>query len=325
MPRSARLDAPGLVHHVMNRGIERRHIFKDDTDRHEFISRLSKLAGGDRVQIYAFCLMPNHFHLLTRTLSMPLSVFMSRLLTGYSVYFNRRHNRAGHLFQNRFKSFVVDDENYLLELIRYIHLNPVRASILDDFSALGSWPFTGHATLMGNIPRVWVSTDEVLLRLSSTAWSARRSLKQFMADGLSMGRRQELRGGGLKRSIEIGHLNMQKKISYDERILGDGEFVDRVLNSLQKASPREQTTSLSRVLSTVASKFNLAPAELRSGSKARSVALARSVVSWIGIKHLGLKAGDIALELNVKPTTVYASVSAKRGEFGSMEINLGNM
>lgn len=136
MPRLARLDAPGSVHHVVDRGIEREAIFKDDTDRHKFISRVSKLAGGDRLQAYAFVLMPNHFYLLVRTLSMPLSVFMSPLLTGYSVYFNRRHNRSGHLFQNRFKSFVVDDASYVLELVRYIHLNPIRAGIVDDVRVL---------------------------------------------------------------------------------------------------------------------------------------------------------------------------------------------
>ncbi len=177
MPRSARLDLPSLTHHVINRGIERGLIFKDDADRYDFLSRISKpTEPSDQVQIYAFCLMPNHFHLLVKTLALPLSVFMRRLLTGYSVYFNKRHKRVGRLFQNRYKSFVVDEESYLLELIRYIHLNPIRAKIIDDLSTLDTWPFSGHATLMGKVASSWLDANEVLSRLSSTTKSTRHIL-----------------------------------------------------------------------------------------------------------------------------------------------------
>ena len=276
------------------------------------------------MQVYAFCLMPNHFHLLVRTLSMPLSVFMGRLLTGYSVYFNRRHRRAGHLFQNRFKSFVVDDEDYLLELVRYIHLNPIRAKLINDLKALEAWPFSGHGTLMAKASNAWLDTDEVLSHLSSTAGSARRLLKQFMTDGLDMGRRPELVGGGLKRSLEISHTqaNPKERMSYDERILGDGEFVDRILSRLEKTPERRPAISLDDLIQKVAKAYNLTAPELRSGSKRREIAKARATVIWLGAKELGLKAGELAEALNVKPTAIYMSLSTKRGELGSAAIDL---
>ena len=127
MPRLARLDISGLLQHVIVRGIERRDIFNDDRDRQLFIDRLFALLSETGVRCYAWSLLSNHFHLLLMPTSTPLSYFMRRLLTGYAVSFNRRNKRSGHLFQNRYKSIVCEEEPYLLELVRYIHLNPVRA------------------------------------------------------------------------------------------------------------------------------------------------------------------------------------------------------
>src|SRR3990172_6998640 len=130
MPRGPRLDAPGVLHHVMARGIERRRIFADNKDRDDFILRLGLLAERKALIVYAWSLLPNHFHLLVRTGSQPLSRSMRTLMTGYAGMFNRRHRRRGHLFQNRFKSIVCEEEPYFLELVRYLHLNPILAGIV---------------------------------------------------------------------------------------------------------------------------------------------------------------------------------------------------
>ncbi len=118
MPRQPRLDAPDLLHHVMVRGIERTQIFRDDTDRADFVARLAALAQAGAWTVYAWALLPNHAHLLVRTGTRPLPRSMRSLLTGYAGAFNRRHRRAGHLFQNRYKSILVEEEPYLLELQR---------------------------------------------------------------------------------------------------------------------------------------------------------------------------------------------------------------
>ncbi len=144
MPRQPRLGASGTLHHVMGRGIERVEIFRNRFDRQDFVDRLREICESGALVCYAWALMPNHFHLLVRTGRMPLSLSMRRLLTGYVVNFNRRHRRYGHLFQNRYKSIVCEEDPYLLELTRYIHLNPLRAGLVKDLAALAGYLCATH-------------------------------------------------------------------------------------------------------------------------------------------------------------------------------------
>ena len=116
MPRGPRLDAPGVLHHVMARGIEGHAIFRDDEDRQDLLERPAALAERSDLAVYAWALLPNHFHLLVRTGRLPPSRVMRSLLTGYTGAFNRRRRRRGHLFQNRYKSIVVEEEPYFLEI-----------------------------------------------------------------------------------------------------------------------------------------------------------------------------------------------------------------
>lgn len=136
MPRRSRIDAPGALHHIMARGVDGQDISTDQKDYSSFIKRLGDLLVETKTSCYAWALIPNHFHLLLRTGSVPVSHFMKRLLTGYAVVFNRRHNRSGYLFQNRYKSILCQEDSYLLEIVRYIHINPLRAKLLDDYKAL---------------------------------------------------------------------------------------------------------------------------------------------------------------------------------------------
>src|SRR4030042_6123191 len=155
MPRQARLDAPGTLHHVMIRGIERANIFRDDRDREHFLSRVSEIAKATGTQILAWVLMDNHVHLLLFSGLSGLPKFMRRLLTGYAMWFNRRHQRAGHLFQNRYKSIVCEEDPYLLELVRYIHLNPLRSHLVQNIEELDRYRWSGHAVLIGKVRQGW--------------------------------------------------------------------------------------------------------------------------------------------------------------------------
>ncbi len=130
MPRQARIDGPGAMHLIIVRGIERRRIFLDGQDRDNFIERLGDIVTETKTSCFAWSLIPNHVHILLRTGETPLATVMKRLLTGYAVSYNRRHRRHGHLFQNRYKSILCHEDMYLLELVRYIHLNPLRAKIV---------------------------------------------------------------------------------------------------------------------------------------------------------------------------------------------------
>ena len=150
MPRKARIDAPGALHHIICRGIERCEIFRDDADRDSFVERLGRVISDTQTPCYAWALIPNHFHLLLKTGNVPITTVMLKLLTGYAVTFNRRHRRVGHLFQNRYKSILCQEDSYLLELVRYIHLNPLRARLVNSMKQLDRYKYCGH-----NILNTW--------------------------------------------------------------------------------------------------------------------------------------------------------------------------
>ncbi|MBM4331877.1 MAG: transposase [Deltaproteobacteria bacterium] len=144
MPRQARLDTPGALHHIMVRGINRSQIFDDDEDRSRFLTRLGENILKTHSSLYAWALMETHVHLLVRSGPQGISALMRKLLTWYAQYYNRRHRRTGHLFENRYKSILCEEENYLLALVRYIHLNPVRAKLVKTMGELDLYPWTGH-------------------------------------------------------------------------------------------------------------------------------------------------------------------------------------
>ncbi|HSN24270.1 MAG TPA: transposase [Methylomicrobium sp.] len=155
MPRRARIDAAGALQHIICRGIQRCRIYRDDSDRQDFLSRLGQILRETQTTCYAWALMPNHFHLLLRTGNVPISTVMKRLLTGYAVRFNRRHRRCGHLFQNRYKSILCQEDAYLLELVRYIHLNPLRAKLVVSMGELDRFEFCGHGVILGKQQKDW--------------------------------------------------------------------------------------------------------------------------------------------------------------------------
>jgi REP element-mobilizing transposase RayT len=224
MPRSARIDIPGLLQHVIVRGIERRDIFLDDSDRRLFLERLSRLLADTGTDCLAWALMSNHFHLLLCPRVTKLSVLMRRLLTGYAIVFNLKHKRSGHLFQNRYKSIACQEDVYLLALIRYIHLNPLRAGLAKSIDELDRYPWSGHAVLMGKQEFAGQNIDDVLRMFGQKKKNARQSYREFVHDGIRQGKRDELVGGGLRRSQGVRNLGEYE--AYDERILGSGEFVE---------------------------------------------------------------------------------------------------
>lgn len=278
MPRQPRLSCPGILHHVMARGIEGRDIFKDDRDREWFLNRLAdvmKAPGSGR--IYAWALMSNHFHLLIRPDHQPLSEIMSHLLTAHAVNFNLRHRRKGHLFQNRFKSIVVEEDAYFLELVRYIHLNPVRAGIITDLDGLDDYSFTGHSTIIGARQFPPQDVTEVLAMFSPRRQDAVSAYRAFVGDGLRQGAREEFRGGGLFRSagglrnvLERGFKGAEQ---WDERILGCGEFVEAIL--AEKEVPIDKTPDVIAIVQAVASANGITEAEIIGGSKDRAITAAR--------------------------------------------------
>ncbi|MHB9111795.1 MAG: transposase [Thermoleophilia bacterium] len=168
-----------MVHHIVARGIERRQIFVDDQDRDFFLERLTELVQETETPLYTFALIPNHFHLLMRRGKTPVHTFMQRLLTAYAIYFNKKHNRSGHLFQNRYKSFVCTDEGYFAVLLRYINLNPVRAGLCSP-EELEYFMYSGHACIMGNRNFPWLASNAVLSLFGNTPVRSREAYSRHM-------------------------------------------------------------------------------------------------------------------------------------------------
>ena len=318
MPRQPRLDAPDTLHHVMVRGIERTTIFRDDTDRTDFLARLAALVVAGAWTVYAWALLPNHAHLLVRTGHRPLPRSMRSLLTGYAGAFNRRHKRVGHLFQNRYKSIVVEAEPYLLELVRYLHLNPLRAKVVPSVRALDRFPWTGHSALLGTVPRPWQDTQTILTQFGSTPTRARRGYRAFLAAGLPQGRRPELQGGGLLRSLggwqAVAALRRGREAYCgDERILGSSGFVEQLQQAMAPALPvRRPRLTPAALTARVCRQVGLAPAGLAGGGRHSAVACARAGIAYLWVEHLGHPARPLAPLLGVSPQAVYQAVARGR-------------
>ena len=311
MPRKARIDIPGLLQHVIVRGIERRKIFRDDQDRGMFVKRLSFLLKETGTDCFAWALLDNHFHLLLRCNRIALSSFMRRLLTGYAVNFNHRYKRSGHLFQNRYKSIICEKDVYLLELIRYIHLNPLRAKMIPDMKDLDLFPWSGHAVLMGKADLPGQVIDEVLLLFDKRLSSSRRKYRQFVADGISQGRRSELVGGGLRRSRKASG-GQDECAVFDERVLGSGEFVDRLRQKTDIRSILPPKMSLQEICKLICKLFGVAPESIFRRTRGGPVSGARAVFCYATIRLLGVKGTEVGKFLSMGPSSV--SRAMFRGE-----------
>lgn len=318
MPRQARLDSPGTLHHVMLRGLDRGAIVTDDMDRENLLIRLGEIATATGTAIYAWAILPNHCHLLVRSGPLGLPVFMRRWLTGYAISHNRRHRRVGHLFQNRYKSIVVDEDAYFQELVRYIHLNPLRAGRVDSLRALDRYPWSGHATLMGHRPVPWQARQAVLAWFGRTAAGAVRAYRDYVEAGIPLGRRPDLVGGGLVRSLGgwAAVRAMRPRTPEDmadPRILGGGDFVERLLREAEaRQRPRmrsaERTQRATAVIETACTRAGITPAEFAAGSRRGVISTLRAAVAKRLVADLGLSLAEVARRCGVTTSAISRAV-----------------
>jgi len=297
MPRQARLDIPGLVYHVMSRGIEGTDIFLGNKDKDQFLEKLSEAAaskGGPA--LYAWTLMSNHFHLLVRPGATHLSTIMQRLMTGYAVNFNKKYERVGHLFQNRYKSIVVEEDSYFLELVRYIHLNPIRAGMVKSMTGLAQYRYTGHSVILGKRDYPVQDVDEVLGRFSDRRPSALQEYRSFVEAGIDQGAREDLRGGGLVRSAggiaAVMARGIEEREAADERILGSGDFVDSVLEAKEKAAG-SSIVSVNSILEEISASTGIAVAVILGQSRERTVSRARMAFFARAHEEAGVTAAEL--------------------------------
>lgn len=318
MPRQARLDVPGALHHIMVRGIDKSDIFRDDEDKARFLERLGQNVDQGKCSIYAWVLMSNHVHILFQSGKDGISTTMRKLLTWYAQYFNRKHRRTGHLFENRYKSILCDEDNYLIALIRYIHLNPIRANIVTTLDELDRYPWSGHRTLIGKAKHTWMDTDHALSTFGPTRRKAVNEYRRFMQEGLGQGRLPELTGGGLLRSkggwsqVRAARRSGRTE-EYDERILGSGDFVNDILKEAEEKTKRQlklrrSGKTIAGIIEHECRKERISLNELRGGGRRRKISALRATIAKRALDELGLSLAEIARHVGVTTSSIRKAV-----------------
>lgn len=324
MPRGPRLDAPGMLHHVMARGIEKGTIFIDDADRRDFMRRFAGIAVETSTEIYAFALMDNHFHFLLRSPISGLSRYMRRLLTGYALYFNKRHERVGHLFQNRFKSIVCEESLYFRKLVAYIHLNPLRGGLVGSLEQLGYYPWCGHGMLTGVLSNDWYEVDFPLSFFGERTMPARRNYQEYLADEMLLPPRDELENGvSLHGSTpgDGGDADAEKdddgEWAADFRILGGKEFMQSV-KSLTPEMPKRMALPLEERIAAAQQEIETACREsgvsigmLFGGSRISAVVRLRRRLAVQLVQEYGLSCTETGRQLGLCPSSVNQILNAQ--------------
>ena len=302
MPRNKRIEIPGAVYHVIARGIEGRDIFLHDFDREEFLRRLGKGLAETGCRCYAWALMPNHVHLLIATSVEPLSTLMRKVLTGYALFFNRKYGRTGYLFQSRYKSLLCQEDIYFLELVRYIHLNPLIGGVVRSFDELENFWWTGHSVVIGKRKREWQCVDDVLSRFGEERSVAGERYRDFIKSGEKMGKREDLVGGGFQKKSGVWKNAEHTAMDYkrgDQRILGDPDFVGRVLKAIdEKIERREkllrENWNLDRLIGSVCEFMAVGKEDLKKKGRGNKLSKAKALIAFLGARELGAKRTEIA-------------------------------
>lgn len=314
MPRGPRLDAPGTLHHVIVRGIEKRWIVDNDKDRENFVTRMGSIALETGTSIYAWALMTNHAHILLCSSSAGLPKFMRRVLSGYATWYNRRHRRYGHLFQNRYKSIVCEEDTYFKELVRYIHLNPLRAGLVENLAQLDRYEWCGHCAVLNHCKNEWQDRRYVLKWFGRQEGDAKKSYKEFVNKGIALGKRPDLTGGGLVRSmggwsIVKAMRNSGLKEESDERILGSGEFVSEVIRHAEEKvkyqlPAMELQKSIKQEIEMQCKNEKVPAALLQSGSRRPPLPMLRRSIALKLVNEYGVSLAETARQLGISTSGV---------------------
>ena len=261
MARKPRLHVPGGLYHVILRGNARQDIFFAPQDRHRFYELLAEGVARFGYRVHAFCLMTNHLHLALQAGDRPLSAGVQNLAFRYTRHINGRLKRVGHLFEGRFKAYLVDRDRYGLALVRYIHLNPVRARMVKQPAA---YAYSSHRGYLGREDLPWLTTDWVLGQFGSRIGVARTRLARFINEGKAEGHNAAFYGGQV-----------------DSRIVGEEDFVRAIL----KPKPnRRRTPPIREVVTYVSHRYRLNEKELLAAGRARRPAEARALLTWLALK-----------------------------------------
>lgn len=292
MGRRPRIHFSGALYHVISRGNQRQSIFRDASDYLKFQLFLKEAQERYSFRLYAYVLMPNHVHLLLQVKHYPLSKVMQNLLYRFTRYYNKRHRKIGHLFQGRYRAILCDKESYLLELIRYLHLNPVRAKLVRDPK---QYRWSSHGTYLRGKDGGGIALEEVLSRWSKRRAEAVRRYRNFVLEGLGEGHREEY-----------------YKVK-EQRYLGDAEFIERVEREGElDEAPTPVRITVAEVVEEVCRQWKKELGDIMGKWRGREASRLRALAAYIGREIGGLRLKEIGRYLGRDVATL--SLSLRRLE-----------
>ncbi len=314
MPRPLRIEIPDGWYHVMNRGLRRHRIFLDEEDPRIFLDTLEEACNRFNVKLGAYCLMGNHYHLLVKTPNANLSRFMRHVNGVYTLRFNRKHGQDGPLFRGRFRALIVDADSYLLQVIRYIHLNPVEAKIVED---PGEYPWSSHGNFLKSrgVPN-WLIVDELLRLFSSQRRQARKLYLSFIHQGSNP---------------ELVRFYKRKHLGW---ILGGEDFIDSMkqvvanqeMDGIEIPQSRKirGEVLLERIVADVSIHFGVTRQELMR-SRRGTLNQARNVAIYLARELSGLKLREVANYFGAISHRTVAVIHFKTKEKAGIDKSFGRL
>jgi putative transposase len=292
MARPIRIEYPGAVYHIIYRGNNRQAIFRDDADRKRYLEKLSLYCQEKNVDLLSYCLLSNHVHLLVETPEGNLSKMMQAFQTSYTVYFNKRHGRTGHVFEQRYKARVVDKDNYLLQVSRYIHLNPVSARIVErpqDFR------WSSYGSYLKGKGLTGLKTESVLAYFSG---SRSRQLRQY---------RDYVEGDGSEKTYNPAP-RVIKQI-----FIGNDDFAEAIRRKGNRSSVHEGHYSFQKIMQAVSAVMRVEREEIRRPERSERVQRSREMLCYIARRYGEVGLQELAKFLQVKELST-ASHAVRRAE-----------
>lgn len=297
MARPLRLDIPGALYHVIARGNRRQTIFQDVVDYRRYVDLLAHYQQRHGFTLYAYALMPNHLHLLLSPGRLPLSKTMQGLQQTYTRHFNKRHRVTGHCFQGRYKAILCQSDAYLLELVRYLHLNPVRAGLTH---APDKYQWSSHRLYLDGRNDSGVTVESVLGQFSSVRGRAVAAYRTFVQAGLPADHREDLY------AVVAGQL------------LGDERFVERMERKARQVPPRPPVdVSLQVIARHVARALNVREDQIHTRGRARGYAMARTMVAYLAREEAGVSLKAVAAFFTRDEATLSIALRRLEAQMGT--------
>ena len=307
------MNVPGALYHVMGRCLDQYKLFPEDSDREYFLACFSRYLQQSTAICYAWALMSNHYHLVFRLGSTELWEILKPLNMRYALYHKKRTKRRGPLFMDRFKSIATQDQDYAKELIRYVHLNPLRAGVVKNIEALDRYPWTGHAALMGNVKRNFQDTQAVLKRFGSSTAVARINYRGYILEGVKTHDVAD-RIVELVRRSNSGSEAGRKS---DCWVIGDRNFVQNAIAAATRRQLRVnrfelEGRSFGTILNLIEKKFQITEDTIRIRHRGGAGSDARKVFAWLAVKIYRAPIAEVALFLDTGFSAVSAMARAGR-------------